>query len=94
MKVIIPQQYPSVQPLGITNEVTVIGWLGEGVGDGVGEDIGGGVGVGDTILVVFLVKSRKINIIITINITKININSVLLGLDSAITPHHKHNGKI
>jgi len=91
LKVIIPQQYASVQPLGIIKDVTCIP---EGVGDGVGDNIGEGVGVGDTTLVVFLVKSRKINMIITINITKININSVLLGLDSAITPHHKHNGKI
>jgi len=43
VKVIIPQQYASVQPLGIIKDVTCIP---EGVGDGVGDDIGEGVGDG------------------------------------------------
>ena len=84
VKVIIPQQYASVQPLEITNEVTVIGWLGVGlvVGDGLGVGL---VVVGIELVVFCMVKRSKIiRITATVNIETMIIRLVLLGLDSDI----------
>ena len=82
VKVIIPQQYASVQPLEITNEVTVIGWLEVGVGDGLGVGL---VVVGVELVVFCMVKRSKIiRITATVNIETMIMRLVLLGLDSDI----------